>query len=268
MQYEPCSRAGGWNIKQVRKERAMLNPGLRMVCLLLAVSATVFVTADVSGQNTISGAIQGQVIDFDTKMPIAGAVIIAKDEESGTIKSTRSFKDGNYRISNLPSGTYILRCEHPDYGADTYPGIPANINYTKTVKIPPFLLHKKSAAVAAVAPPPKAPAPPAPKKAAAQPKTAPPQVADQRPAVKPAPPTPGNDPAGKTGSRASSASTCSAAYNRSDGTCGCKPACAHPGGTVRRAGSTAGSGSTGALRCGVQGRAHGEHGEPHEERQL
>jgi hypothetical protein len=178
------------NMTQVRKEHDMFSSGVKWVCLLLAVSATVFVSTDVSGQNTISGAIQGQVIDFDTRTAIAGALIIARDEESGIIKSAHSFKDGSYRISNLPSGTYTLRCEHPDYGSDIYPGIPANINYTKTVKIPPFLLHKKSAAVAtaaAVTPQPKVPAA---KKPAAPPKPAPPQVAAQKPAPKPEPVTP------------------------------------------------------------------------------
>jgi hypothetical protein len=206
-------------------------PTPRLCALLFTVFVIALYGRTVSGQNQISGAIQGEALDAKTRAPIVGARVVAQDPNTGLKKYARTSADGHWIIYNVPPGIYTLHCYHDDYTAPPFPGVNANINSIKTITIPPFLMEKtelpiqqaelrtpkterkgrmpkpSTAAEPPVAPepsPPKEPEepaaqlppPPAPQQPEPQPPSppAPPKPEPQQPPSPPAPPQPEPQP--------------------------------------------------------------------------
>ncbi len=61
-------------------------------------------------------SISGKIFDDTESKPVANAVIaILKPVDSILIKFTRTNKDGNFELKNVPPGKYILMVTHPTY---------------------------------------------------------------------------------------------------------------------------------------------------------
>lgn len=67
------------------------------------------------GGTVTTGAILGQVFDFDTDAPVSGAIVSAVNENSGLERRTVTGSDGVYFISTLPVGFYRVTWFHNEY---------------------------------------------------------------------------------------------------------------------------------------------------------
>ncbi|KQC03899.1 MAG: hypothetical protein APR54_02240 [Candidatus Cloacimonas sp. SDB] len=61
------------------------------------------------GEPILMGSLSGTVTDFETDLPIEGAMVVAGDY------NTTTFGDGTYLIENMLSGTYNVYCSATDY---------------------------------------------------------------------------------------------------------------------------------------------------------
>ena len=71
-----------------------------------------------------SPQIHGVVLDQTTKEPIIGAAIIL---EGTTIGTTTDF-DGNYSLSNIPTGTYTIKVQYISYMPSIIPDVYVEVN--------------------------------------------------------------------------------------------------------------------------------------------
>jgi len=63
------------------------------------------------GQEAYKGSLAGTVVDGNTKLPIASVTIHVLDTKSGA----QSNESGNYKINNIPSGTYTVEYKRLGY---------------------------------------------------------------------------------------------------------------------------------------------------------
>src|ERR1700723_1024828 len=75
--------------------------------------------SDVPGNRSLSG----KVTEKSKGSPLAGATVYITDLKVGTVTD----KDGNYKISSLPSGTYLVEVRYVGYAA-----FYQNVDFAKT----------------------------------------------------------------------------------------------------------------------------------------
>jgi hypothetical protein len=97
-------------------------------------------------QNSVSGAIQGFVLNNADRSPIVEARIVVTNQATGQARGGLTAADGSYTVANLSSGTYTLKCTHPDFEPDNYGPVSVVLNKTTRLRVPPFLLRKKARA--------------------------------------------------------------------------------------------------------------------------
>src|ERR1044071_8555962 len=89
--------------------------------LVLALSAVAF------GQSQAStGQISGVITDANGAV-VANASVKAKNKETGLERSVTSSDDGLYTIVLLPTGTYTVTAEAPNFAASTIDDLVVNV---------------------------------------------------------------------------------------------------------------------------------------------
>jgi carboxypeptidase family protein len=121
----------------VNKRHLGLMTVLSVVVLVLGLA----MANDVSAQ-IISGDLVGTVLD-KTGAVVPGASIEAVNVETGAHYTTTANGLGEYRISNLPVGTYNVSASTPSFATTTVNGFKVELNKTSTL---PITLEIKGAA--------------------------------------------------------------------------------------------------------------------------
>jgi hypothetical protein len=104
------------------------------------------VAALLQGQTQTTGAVQGDVYEIGTGLPISSAVVSATHEGKGYTRAVLTRADGTYFIANLESGYYTITASHADYDSDansTTNGFAVRITKTGLVVPPPIGLRRK-----------------------------------------------------------------------------------------------------------------------------
>ncbi len=89
---------------------------------ILTAAALLCLVGALNAQSTF-GTIVGIVKDPATKLPIAGATIIAAKEDGGAIRSTISSSDGVYSFPDLAPGTYTVKAKTQGYADFKLPSL-------------------------------------------------------------------------------------------------------------------------------------------------
>ncbi|MBL7978563.1 MAG: carboxypeptidase regulatory-like domain-containing protein [Bacteroidetes Order II. Incertae sedis bacterium] len=88
-------------------------------------SITQFVNFDLGGvinppPPAGSGVIKGRIINAKTRNPVAYAKVVAQDPQSGVGNSAPTDENGDYVITDLPEGTYVVQAWADGYGSSFY----------------------------------------------------------------------------------------------------------------------------------------------------
>ena len=67
-----------------------------------------FVVSTAHAQQAANGTITGRVVDKETQSPVAGATVEAVTGTGRTVASASTGADGEYRLANLPAGSYSV----------------------------------------------------------------------------------------------------------------------------------------------------------------
>jgi hypothetical protein len=97
--------------------------------MVLALAAPSQVSAQV-----ISGDLVGTILD-KTGATVAGATVEAVNVATGVRYPTTAGANGEYRISNLPAGTYNITAASPNFASTTVSGFVVELNKTTTLAI-------------------------------------------------------------------------------------------------------------------------------------
>lgn len=97
--------------------------------MVLALAAPSQVSAQV-----ISGDLVGTILD-KTGATVPGASVEAVNVATGVKYPTTAGANGEYRISNLPAGTYNITASSPNFAATTVNGFEIDLNKTTTLQI-------------------------------------------------------------------------------------------------------------------------------------
>jgi len=93
-----------------------------------ATPVTVTNATDLAGIDfalNLGGSIAGSLTSAVTGEPIEDADVWARDATGRRVDGfLNSEQDGSYRIRGLPTGSYYLTTEHPDFEDTLYPGLP------------------------------------------------------------------------------------------------------------------------------------------------
>lgn len=106
-----------------------------------------YVTAYVA-QNQVTGSVEGRVYDVDTIQGIAGATVLARNQETGLERTALTRTDGAYIIRLMPSGPYTITATAPGYEnvpnspLSTLVNFPIRISQEGKVDLPPIALHR------------------------------------------------------------------------------------------------------------------------------
>jgi hypothetical protein len=90
--------------------------------------------------DTGPGMFIGTVIDVKTRKPASDVVVIAISPSLHMERATLTDEHGRFRMPLLPSGTYTLRFEHPDY--ELYQRADIQLRPTRTVRATVELLAR------------------------------------------------------------------------------------------------------------------------------
>ncbi len=110
--------------------------GLRVFVGFLSIAFVVLalsIPAHVSAQ-VISGDLVGTVLD-KTGATVPGATVEAVNVATGVRYPTTAESSGEYRINNLPAGTYNVTASSPNFAATTVNGFAIELNKTSTLQI-------------------------------------------------------------------------------------------------------------------------------------
>ncbi|MBC7722607.1 MAG: carboxypeptidase-like regulatory domain-containing protein, partial [Pedobacter sp.] len=87
--------------------------------------------------------LKGNLIDTSSKYNLKNAVVsVIRQKDSVLVKFTRADAKGNFEISNIPEGKYILQITYPQY-ADYVDKIELQANATKALGIIPLIQKAK-----------------------------------------------------------------------------------------------------------------------------
>jgi hypothetical protein len=90
---------------------------------LILVSTLFLCAAGALNAQSSFGTIVGIVRDPSTKLPIAGATLVAVKEDGGSVRSAISGSDGVYSFADLAPGTYTVKAKTPGYPDFTMPSL-------------------------------------------------------------------------------------------------------------------------------------------------
>jgi hypothetical protein len=88
--------------------------------------------ASETSAQVISGDLVGTVFD-KTGSVVPNAAVEAVGVETGVRHSTKTNDSGEYRISNLPVGTYNVSASTPNFATTTVAGFKVELNKTSTL---------------------------------------------------------------------------------------------------------------------------------------
>src|SRR5215467_9315113 len=97
----------------------------RMMCVLLFGVVGFFGSSSLRAD--VTGSILGVVRDA-TQAVVAGARIVATNDETNLIRETVSAVDGSYRLLALPAGRYKVTATAPGFQQFTTKDINVNVN--------------------------------------------------------------------------------------------------------------------------------------------
>src|ERR1700689_1986474 len=80
---------------------------------------------------TISGDLTGTVFDASGAI-VANATVSAKNDATGVETSSKTTSTGEYRLSNLPGGSYTVSVAAAGFGPAQTKGIQVAINQSQT----------------------------------------------------------------------------------------------------------------------------------------
>ena len=106
-------------------------PSIREALALCLLSLCLVAAERSSGQE-VTATITGTVVD-PTQAVIAGADLVAKDIERGTVYSVRTNDVGVFNLARVPVGTYQLRVEAPGFQSVVFPSLTLVLNQTARV---------------------------------------------------------------------------------------------------------------------------------------
>ncbi len=134
----------------------MYRNNVRFFCLLslLETMAIICLTSiSIYAQTVTSGAIRGNVYEVGTRVPIAGAMVTATNQDTGMVRSALTDASGQYFIKMLPVGVYTLNGS--GQGFEIVPtstaNIPVRILDPSIVTPPPIELRRILAPVGTTA---------------------------------------------------------------------------------------------------------------------
>jgi len=108
----------------------------RGMLICLSIGALVLALA-ISGQvsaQVISGDLVGTVLD-KTGAAVPGARVEATNSETNVKYETKSGENGEYRLNNLPVGTYSVSASTANFATTTINGFKIDLNKTSTLPI-------------------------------------------------------------------------------------------------------------------------------------
>jgi Carboxypeptidase regulatory-like domain len=117
-------------------QEASVNKKYFRVLIVLSAAILVVGLALASGVNAqiISGDLVGTVFD-KTGAVVPGASVEAVNVDTGVKYTTKANDAGEYRISNLPVGTYNVTGSSSNFAATTVNGFKVDLNKTSTLPI-------------------------------------------------------------------------------------------------------------------------------------
>ena len=110
--------------------------------LISVVSAVLLFLACASGQaqTTITGAVQGEVQEAGSRLPLSGARIIVINQDTQVPRATLTDEQGRYYMATLLPGKYTVTCEMDGYAPISEPNITIQVSRPEVLGIPPFLM--------------------------------------------------------------------------------------------------------------------------------
>src|SRR5215510_4077041 len=97
------------------------------VIMAMCVAAQAQVPAPKTPEQPVIGTIEGKVVN-ETGQPMAGAAVFVRVANSiGNARSTTTDLEGNFRVSGLEAGLYIISANAPAY--TSVPSEPGNPQY-------------------------------------------------------------------------------------------------------------------------------------------
>ncbi len=98
---------------------------------MFRILALIFVTVSLAQAQTLTSTLRGNVKDFDTNLPIAGATV----ELVGSKKGTVSNGTGDFRFDQLPTGRYTLQVSYLGYETVAVPELLLESGKEKVVTV-------------------------------------------------------------------------------------------------------------------------------------
>ena len=89
---------------------------------LVLVVALTLVTPNRAHAQILQGTLDGNVVD-STQAAVAGATVVAKNQETNFTRETTTNSVGGYTLPGLPPGTYTLTVTSQGFQAYTQTGI-------------------------------------------------------------------------------------------------------------------------------------------------
>jgi len=113
-----------------------VNQGFRRFLVFSCIAVVALSLAIVGGVSAqiISGDLVGTVLD-KTGAAVPGAHIEAVNVDTGAKLETDANDSGEYRLNNLPVGTYNVSASSPSFGTTTINGVKIQLNNTLTQQI-------------------------------------------------------------------------------------------------------------------------------------
>src|ERR1700676_1988785 len=115
---------------------ASVNQGFRRFLVFSCIAVVALSLAIVGGVSAqiVSGDLVGTVLD-KTGAAVPGAHIEAVNVDTGAKLETDANDSGEYRLNNLPVGTYNVSASSPSFGTTTINGVKIQLNNTLTQQI-------------------------------------------------------------------------------------------------------------------------------------
>ncbi len=120
---------------------------IKPLSLLLALFLQLSYVPAYAAQNQVTGSVEGRVYDVNTSLGIAGATVLARNQETGLERTALTRGDGVYVIRLMPSGPYTITATAlnyenvPNSTLSTLENFPIRITQEGKVPLPPIALH-------------------------------------------------------------------------------------------------------------------------------
>jgi hypothetical protein len=112
---------------------AKLNRALAAIVRIVGAGALVFLLIVTQSSSAQTGSLCGRLTDLHSK-PLADAILLARNQETGAEASATTAKSGAYCFSALPAGSYTLTAENPLLGRGQLSDIPVRAGFEARVQ--------------------------------------------------------------------------------------------------------------------------------------